>query len=192
MTARVAGGVLLLATGVVWLLAALDVLELSYRAWIGILLVGIGIALALLPGRHGVLVLLGMLVVVAGVPALLVDGDVVAGGVGDRVETPPSARELEPYRQGVGRLTVDLGSLALDADRPTVEASVGIGELVVLVPAGSDVTVDAHAGVGSIRLPERSTSGLDVALEHAISGEIGGTVWLVLRIGVGSIRVEQP
>lgn len=191
MTSRVAVGAVLLATGVVWLLAALGVVELTYRAWIGIVLIAIGLTIILLPGRHGTLVVLGVVVALAGLPALLVDGDVLAGGVGERTETPASAAELEPYRHGVGKLTVDLSSFAVDVERPLVRASVGIGELLVLVPSGSDVLVDAHAGIGNVELPEASQSGIDVDLEGAVHGEIGGEVRLELDVGIGSIRVVQ-
>ena len=190
MTSRVAVGAILLATGVVWLLATLGVIDLTYRAWIGVVLVAIGLTIMLLPGRHGMLVLLGVVVALAGAPALLVDGEVVAGGIGERTETPASATELEPYRHGVGKLTVDLRSFAVDIDRPFVRASVGIGELVVLTPSGSDVTIDAHAGIGSIETPDRSRSGIDVELESSIHGEIGGEIRLRLDVGIGTIRVE--
>jgi predicted membrane protein len=191
MTSRVAVGAILLATGVVWLLATLDVITLTYRAWIGIVLIAIGLTIMLLPERHGTLVLLGVLVAVAGAPALLVDGDVLAGGIGERTETLASAAELEPLRQGIGKLTIDLSSLAVDAEHPLLQASVGIGELVVLVPSGSDVSVDAHAGIGSIETPDESTGGIDVDLETSIHGEIGGEIWLELDVGIGAIRVEQ-
>jgi hypothetical protein len=191
MTSRVAVGAVLLATGVVWLLAALGVVELTYRAWIGIVLIAIGLTIMLLPGRHGTLVVLGVVVALAGLPALLVDGDVVAGGVGERTEIPASAAELETYRHGVGKLTIDLSSFAVDVERPLVRASVGIGELLVLVPSGSDVLVDAHAGIGNVELPEASRSGVDVDLEASVHGEIGGEVRLELDVGIGSIRVEQ-
>jgi len=72
-----------------------------------------------------------------------------------------------------------------------LELDVGIGELLVLVPSGSDVLVDAHAGIGNVELPETSRSGVDVDLEGTVHGEIGGEVRLELDVGIGSIRVEQ-
>jgi predicted membrane protein len=190
MTSRVAVGAILLATGVVWLLATLGAIELTYRAWIGIVLIAIGLTIMLLPRSHGMLALLGVVVAIAGAPALLVNGDVLAGGIGERTETPASAAELGAFRQGIGRLTVDLSSLAFDAEHPLVRASVGIGELVVLVPSGSDVSVEAHAGIGSIGTPDESRGGLDVTLESSLQGEIGGEIWLELEVGMGAIRAE--
>ena len=149
MTGRGALGLVLLGAGTLWLLSVAGVLDLSYTTWIGLLLIGIGIAIALTPGRHGFLVLLGILVGLAGLPALAVDSDVLEGGIGDEVEAPQARTDLEPFKHGIGKLTVDLTEPALPLDGLTVEASVGIGELVVLVPFETDVSVDAHVGVGN-------------------------------------------
>lgn len=190
MTSRVAVGAILLATGVVWLLATLGVIDLAYGAWIGIVLIAIGLTIVLLPGRQGTLVLLGVVVSVAGAPALVVDEDVIAGGIGERTEAPASAAELEPLRHGVGKLTVDLSGLAVDVEQPLVRATVAIGELLVLVPEGSDVIVDAHAGIGRVQTPESTRDGFDVEVEGWVEGEIGGEIRLELEVGIGSIRVE--
>jgi hypothetical protein len=96
--------------------------------------VAIGLVLVLVPGRHGLLALLGLLVALAGAPALLVDDDVLGGGLGDRVEKPRAAADLEPYRHGLGKLTVDLTSPGLELDGARVVASLAVGELVVLLP----------------------------------------------------------
>ena len=73
MSNRAGLGIVLLAGGALWLLAATDFVDLSYPVAIGILLILIGVVIAVTPGRHGVLVLLGILIALAGVPALFVD-----------------------------------------------------------------------------------------------------------------------
>ena len=71
-----------------------------------------------------------------------------------------------------------------------MEASLGIGDLLVLVPADTDVTVDAHVGVGNIQALGREENGIDADLER-ISGTAGAQeVELELEVGIGSIRVE--
>jgi hypothetical protein len=192
MTGRVALGSVFLVAGLLWLLTSAGVLELSYQAWIGIVLVTIGLAIVLTPGRHGLLVLIGVLVALAGIPALVVGGDVLGGGVGDQVEAPETNAELGTYRQGIGKLTVDLTSPALDLDGAAVEASIGIGELVVLVPESADVALDADVGIGNVEAFGETESGVGVDVDW-ISGTSGRQeLDLELHAGIGNVRVVGP
>lgn len=192
MTSRVALGALLLGAGVSWLLARAGVLELAYETWIGISLVAIGLAILLTPGRHGLLAVLGTLVLLAGLPALFIDRDVLQGGVGDARETPASRAQLEPFHHGIGKLTIDLTSPGLDLDGATVDATLGIGELVVQVPPDADVSLDAHAGIGNVQAFGEDEGGFDVDVER-ISGTSGSQeMKLELDVGIGSIRVLGP
>jgi Cell wall-active antibiotics response 4TMS YvqF len=190
VSGRVTLGLVLLGAGVLGLLWATDAVDLDYTTWVGIALVGIGLAIALTRGQHGLLVVLGILVALAGIPALLVDDHLLDGGIGDSVEEPRSGAELDEFRHAIGQLTVDLTTPGLDLDGETVTASVGIGELLVLVGDDTDVSLDAHVGVGHIGVPGREEDGVDVDLEW-ISGTSGSQeVELDLEVGVGNIRVE--
>ena len=98
--------------------------------------------------------------------------------------------DLERFEHGIGKLTVDLRTTGLELDDRTVEASLGIGDLLVLVPADTDVKVDAHVGIGNIQALGREENGIDADLER-ISGTAGAQeVELELEVGIGSIRVE--
>jgi predicted membrane protein len=190
VSGRAGLGIVLLAAGVLWLLAATDVVDLSYRVAIGILLVVVGLAIALSRSHRGPLVLVGILVVLAGIPVLFVDTDVWTEGVGDETVTPAAIADLEPVEHGIGKLTVDLRTPGLELDDETIEASLGIGDLLVLVPADTDVRLDAHVGIGNIEALGQSEDGLDVDLER-ISGTSGTQeVELELDVGIGSVRVE--
>lgn len=191
MRGRTTLGLLALGAGILWLLTAADVVDLDFTTWVGVLLIGLGLAIVFTRGRHGLLVVVGILVLLAGLPALLVDDDVVSGGIGDAVEEPRSSAELEPFRHGIGKLTVDLTDPALELDGATVEASVGIGELLVLVPDDVDLTIDAHVGAGHIQALEREEDGVDVDLDW-ITGTSGSEeVELDLDVGIGNLRVER-
>ena len=190
MSGRAGLGVVLLAAGVLWLLAATDLVDLSYRVAIGILLVVVGLAIALSRSHRGPLVVVGVLVVLLGVPALFVDNDLWTEGVGDQTFAPAKAADLEPFEHGIGKLTVDLRTPGLELDDRTVEASLGIGDLLVLVPEDTDVKLDAHVGIGNIQALGREENGIDADLER-ISGTAGAQeVELDLEVGIGSIRVE--
>jgi len=190
VSGRAGLGVVLLAAGVLWLLAATDLVDLSYRVAIGILLVVVGLAIALSRSHRGPLVVVGILVVLLGVPALFVDNDLWTEGVGDQTFTPAASEDLEPFEHGIGKLTVDLRTPGLELDDRTVEASLGIGDLLVRVPAETDVRIDAHVGIGNIQALGREENGIDADLER-ISGTAGAQeVELELEVGIGSIRVE--
>ncbi|HXG75193.1 MAG TPA: hypothetical protein VNJ53_01350 [Gaiellaceae bacterium] len=191
MTARVAVGALLVAAGGLWLLEALDVVDVSYRATVGLLLVGIGLVLVVLRGPRGVLVVLGVLIALAGVPALLADPDVFQGGIGEETASPATRAELEPYRLAVGKLTVDLTAEGLDLDGATVEASVGVGELLVLLPEDLDADLDAHVGIGHADALGETESGVDVDLAGLTGTSGSQEVTLELDVGVGNLRVRR-
>lgn len=167
-----------------------DVLDLSYQTWIGLLLIAIGLAIALTPGHHGLLVVLGVVVLLAGLPALLV-GDVFTGDVGDATEAPATLAEIVPYEHGVGKLTLDLTSPGLGAEDLDVEAHVGIGELLVLVPNAPEVVVDAHVGIGNIDALGETEDGVDVNLDDRIPGSDSQEISLELDVGIGDIRIQR-
>ena len=191
MTGRIALGILVLGAGLLWLLSTADVVDLSYATWIGLALIAVGLAIALVPGRRGVLVVLGILIALAGVPALVVDDELLEGGIGENTERPESAVELEPFRQGIGKLTVDLTSPDLDLDDASVEASIGIGDLVVLVPDDTDVTLDVHVGVGNADVLGENENGFDVQVDGITSTSGSQELALELDVGVGNVRVER-
>jgi hypothetical protein len=190
MTSRLALGVILVGGGALWLLSNADVVHLSYQSWIGIILVAIGLAIAFTPGHHGLLTLLGILVIVVGLPALVV-GDLVTGDVGDAIEAPVSPEEIGTYEHGIGKLTIDLTSPGLADEDLDVKADQGIGELLVLVPEGADVTVDAHVGIGNVNALGREESGVDVDLDEEFPGLGGQEIALELDLGLGDIRVQR-
>ena len=191
MTSRIALGVLALGAGIAWLLSAADVVDLSYATWIGIALIAVGVAVALLPGRRGVLVVLGTLVALAGVPALVVDDELFEGGIGEKTERPESAADLKPFRQGIGKLTVDLTAPELDLDGATVEASIGIGDLVVLVPDDADATFDLHVRIGNGNAFGEEENGFDVELDGITSTSGSQELTLELDVGIGNVRVDR-
>jgi predicted membrane protein len=190
MSNRAGLGIVLLAGGALWLLAATDFVDLSYPVAIGILLILIGVVIAVTPGRHGVLVLLGILIALAGVPALFVDSDLWDEGVGNAREEPESASDLVPFEHGIGKLTVDLTATGLDLDGEIVEARLGIGDLEVIVPAHADVDLDAHVGAGNIDAFGDEENGFDVDV-NGISGTSGTQeLDLVVEVGIGNLSVR--
>ena len=190
MSGRAGLGIVLLAAGALGLLAATDVVDVSYRVAVGVLLVVVGVVIMLSRGRRGLLVLVGILVVLAGIPALFVDSDVWSDGIGEATEKPAARAELEPFEHGIGKLTVDLTTPGLPLDDASIEANLGIGDLLVLLPPDTDVSLDAHVGAGNIEAFGEEENGVDVDLS-GITGTSGSQeLDLELDVGIGNIRVE--
>jgi phage shock protein PspC (stress-responsive transcriptional regulator) len=109
----------------------------------------------------GILVLMTALAVGSALLIVSNAGVSMHGGVGDRSWHPAVAADLRPaYRLGVGDLTVDLSQVELNEGITHVDATVGVGHLLVLVPADAAVTVAAHSGAGNAVVFGDEDSGL--------------------------------
>jgi hypothetical protein len=185
---RLALGGLLLVLGIGWLLHTLDVVEVRWQILLAASLIVVGAAIVVI-GRHGGLVTLGVILTVLLAFASVLDVP-FEGGVGERSHRPAAVAELEDrYRLGMGSLTVDLGDVELPSGTTVVEASVGMGELVVIVPEGIRVEVSGRAGIGEVVLFGRSQGGLGVR-QSAIDGT-GPGLGLSASVGIGKVEVRR-
>jgi phage shock protein PspC (stress-responsive transcriptional regulator) len=141
----------------------------------------------------------GLIAVGLAVTLLLTAGtalDVPArGGAGERLYAPASVAEVrDEYRLFAGEMRIDLRGLddLGPGDELTLEASVAMGELTVLVPEGATVVVDARAGAGEVHTFGRVVDGLgvDERAERAGGGEIPPLITLDLRVGLGQVEVR--
>jgi phage shock protein PspC (stress-responsive transcriptional regulator) len=145
-------GLLLIAAGLAWLLHVLDVASLSLRDALaaGLVIVGLGLAVAAWRGRAWSLVVLGVLFgsTIALAEAINVPFD---AGAGDRLVVVDTRGELaDDHELFAGLLTLDLRRAPLSDGPHTVDAAVGMGKLRVIVPVDSNVEVDAKVKAGNI------------------------------------------
>lgn len=194
---RLVAGLLLVLFGAGWLLEVLDVIDFPWDVLLPIALVLVGVALVVASRsgvRPGGLIAVG--VVLTGV--MLIGSAIdfpLGGGVGEREERPATVAALrEEYRLGIGQLTVDLTGLStaeLDADART-RVRVGIGQLVVIVPEGLAVRVEARATVGNVRIFDDEEGGFGVEREAGPDLDGPGPVLeLVLSVGLGEVEVRR-
>lgn len=186
---------LMLAAGALWLLDALDAVDVSLTDALagGLVLTGIGLLVGSWTGRTAVLVpvalvLAGLLAVDDGLPVPL------DAGIGDRTTTVGTTRGLQHEHQMlIGELDVDLTDAPLPTRRPArVEAAVGMGELRVIVPRDATVVVDAEVTVGEVRTPGSEhvdLSGVGLDEDFTLPGGPDGP-WLELDLSVGFGSVE--
>lgn len=197
-TGRLVAGLLLVLLGAAWLLEVVDAVEVPWDVVLpgGLILIGVVLLLnARSTSSQGGLIATGIALAVVLALGFAVDLP-ISGGVGERNEAPTSASQLEEgYRLGVGRLTVDLTELPLQGlSAPGIgrmRARVGIGQLVVIVPEGLPVRVEARAGLGNVRVFGVEGSGFDV--ERAVEPERGTSarLELVLSVGLGQVEVRR-
>lgn len=197
-------GAVLVLIGVGWLIEALDVADVPWRLLLPSILILVGLALTLgaRSGSHGGLIAFGVvltvLVLLAGVFEVLMDVP-LSGGVGDRTRTPTTADDQ--YRWGVGKMTLDLRR-AQDLPGEEIAASVVVGELVVIVPDGVSLVIEARAGLGEVNVLGESADGVDPSLEcYGSSRDVDCSspdtaaseraLHLTLEVGLGKVEVQR-
>jgi phage shock protein PspC (stress-responsive transcriptional regulator) len=187
-------GALLAAAGVLGLLAVLDVYEIDADLVLAsaVAIVGVAIAVGAFTGfRVAALVPLG-LVLLAGFAVAASTPVSLSSGIGDKLERPLDAAALErSYEYGIGDYELDLTNVALAEGETRVDVSLGIGELVVLVPEDAAVEVDAHAGAGEVVVLGSRDEGIGADRELTIPGpdEDAPTLVLDATVGFGQITV---
>ena len=108
-------------------------------------------------------------------------------GVGDRVYQPTSISAVQPkYHVGVGSLRVDLSNIGSVTTEKHVRASVGVGELRIIVPHDAVVSVNAHAKVGELFVLKSHDDGKNAAVR------VGqGPLVIDAKVGAGRIDVVR-
>jgi phage shock protein PspC (stress-responsive transcriptional regulator) len=186
-------GALLAAAGVAGLLEAVDAWSVDLRVAIGVAIVVVGVAVvagAVTGRRVTGLVGLGLLLLPVLVLSLAIHVP-LRGGVGDRVVQPASTSSLPGrYRLAIGDLTVDLRGLALPEGDTAVDATVGVGHVLVYVPDGVAVDVRGRAQVGEVVLLGRNQDGIDVD-HRVVDGDGPKRLTLDVEIGVGQVEVRR-
>jgi phage shock protein PspC (stress-responsive transcriptional regulator) len=108
-------------------------------------------------------------------------------GIGDRFETPTSFVQLEPsYHLGVGKLVLDLSQLPPVTQEIDVKARVDVGNLRIVVPSRTAVTVRAHAQAGRVQVFGQEDSGRHAAVEAG-----RGLLVIDASVGAGKITVTR-
>jgi hypothetical protein len=201
LTRLMLGG-LFVAGGVLWLLGALDVIDVSVTAALSVALTVVGLALvagSFTGRRHSGLIAIGIVLTITLAVASTFDIK-LNGGVGERTYRPTSLAELKSeYHLGVGQLTIDLTGVTFAPGTTTrVEVSVGIGQLTVDTPNNVVAQAHATAGLGEVMLFDRQSSGFEVDLSQSqglISCPPAGTpcptlLVLELSVGLGQVTVD--
>lgn len=192
-------GTILVVVGAGWLLAALDVASLPWRAVLAAVLIVIGIAMLATYGRQGASGLFGAGVTISVVLALLSTLSAtfslpLSGGVGDRTYTPTSETLESEYNMLAGQLTLDLAEMSFPTGETRLDVGVTFGRIVIdAIPDDIVVSIDARATAGELVLLESRWDGVNIKETVADPGFAGADRRLTInaRVGFGQIEVNR-
>ena len=181
-------GVLLIWAGVAWLTGV----GLTTGLAVGLVILGVGFVIGSFVGGSRALILPALLVAIALLITAFVDIP-FSGPIGEQRWSPDSRTELEAvdtYDVSMGEGTLDLSELPLLRSETNVRATVGLGQLIVLVPEDQEVTVNTEVGAGEVAVFGERQNGVGFETHDGFSGD-GATLILDLEVGMGQIEVHR-
>lgn len=162
---HIVGGGVLVLIGLIWLLERTGAIDMSVTAVLALATMQVGISLMLLArdGAHSGLVVLGTVLALLALLTAAAPFEGFQGGVGDRVIEMTSVDDIRPdHNLAMGKLTIDLRGIDDLETATSLSASVGMGELIVRVPADTEFSVEGRVGAGQIEILGRVTDGVGV------------------------------
>jgi len=197
---RIIAGAILVVVGIAWLLESAGIVDLPARSLLAIALivVGVGLVVAAPSGGSTGLTITGIVLVVllllgSSRGSISLRGDRGAD-LTDRVFRPTDPDDLRPYRIDAGQLMIDLTRIDLEEGTHEVQGRVEAGQILVLVPRGVPIRVEASTGAGNITIfGDRRAGGIsaDETFESPDYDDDEPRVSMELHASVGSIRVER-
>ncbi len=163
-------------------------------------ILGIGLLVGAFAGRARWLVAIAAPLLLVTAPIAMIPADFgqrLDAGVGERAWTPTTpALASRPFELSVGSAELDLTRLVIPDGTTTIEvdASVGLGELLVTVPDDVRVLVDAEVGLGTLDvdgLPREDGDDVSVVAELPDGPLTGPTIELTVRTDVGDLEVSR-
>ncbi|MBD0292163.1 MAG: PspC domain-containing protein [Jiangellaceae bacterium] len=158
-------------------------------------IVGLGLLVGAWLGRARGLIVLGIVLGVALIPAALASTVDFERAEILRAPTTADAIPTGTQHYGAGSVHFDLSGVDFaDVEAVSLTVDQGAGELVVVVPPDVDVTVAAEVGVGEITALGRHAGGFGEELrttDDGVDGAGGGELRLNLDLGMGRIEVDR-
>jgi phage shock protein PspC (stress-responsive transcriptional regulator) len=170
-----------------------DVFDPAHYAAVALSVVAVGLLVGAFVGRARWLIFVGVFIL----PILFVTSlwsTVFTWTAGEYSYAPTDVSEIDsPYELGAGQLTVDLTGLSAAelAEIGHVKATLGVGEMRILVPAGVGVLLDATVGLGDIDVPGPNQEGIGPTMSRQF-GPSPVVLFVDAEVGAGVIRLTVP
>ncbi len=197
---QIVTGAVLVVIGLGWLLAALEVANIPWRAMLAAVLIVVGVALTAVAAQ-GIaagglmstgITLVAILAVLSTVSAAF--SVPLRGGVGDR-DYNPTVVDLRPeYHLIAGQLDLNLAAVDFRSGETVIETGVTFGKLVIDdIPPGVAVSVEASATAGQVSLFGSVQDGVNVSQTITDPGFAEAETRLVIKatVGFGQIEVRR-
>ena len=176
------------ALALVTVVAGTDVDLVRYFG-LALLVLGIGLVIGTWWGRAPLLILLGFLLLPFAIAASLIHVP-LEGGFGSLEVRPASAGDLDPeYRLAGGQIYMDLTRIEDVGEPIEIDASVAMGDLVVVLPEDAGAELTTAVGAGSLLILRDSDEGTNLERFDVVEGD-GPQFVLDLGTGLGIVRVE--
>lgn len=196
---QVVFGSILIGLGVAWLIAATNLVDVPWRAVLAVALAVIGVGVAGSAGgdRHRGLVVVGAVLAVVLALASTAQGVLdlpISGGIGERSYRPTEALDVRPeYRLGIGELQLDLTGVAFPPGEASVEVSVTLGSLIVILPDDVAVSVTGRATAGEVTIFGSRSDGtaVDETFEDPGFDAAASRVIIDAAVGLGEVEVRR-
>ena len=171
---------------------AVDIEPFHYFAAF-IVVLGIGLLIGAWAGRARWLIIIGILLTPLLWFSMLIPTTWDLS-IGEYRYAPTSVQDVSgAYEQGIGSITIDLNGLTVAelAEIGTIEASLGLGEMIIRLPDDVGVVVRADVGAGEVSGPFRTVNGIGLDLRREFGPEPAVLV-LDLEVGAGVISISGP
>lgn len=190
---RIAMGALLVVVGAVWMADRLDWIDIGAGMVLPLLVTAVGVTLLVLSfeGEHPGLVTLGVILAVLTLLTAVVPAEGFRGGIGERTYEPATSGAIEsPYRLAIGSMQIDLSDLRVEG-AVEIEADVGLGELLIIVPDDVAVDIEARSGAGEVRIFGERSDGIDVRDSYRSSGSDQDVLVIDAGVFMGQVEVRR-
>ncbi len=150
---------------------------------------GVGLVIGTWYGHARLLILLGFLLLPFAIAAGLITVP-FEGGFGSLQVQPASAADLdEEYRLAGGQIYMDLSQLEDEGEQISIDASVAMGDLLVVLPEDAGAEMTTSVGAGTLLILGDADEGTNLERQDVIEGD-GPQFVLDLGTGLGIVRVE--
>ena len=199
-TGQIVMGAVLIVVGIGWLLSAMDIATIPWRALLATVLIIVGIALVgITPGNAspGALPATGIaLVIILAVLSTVSSTFSVPlrGGYGDRDYRPAAIGAQAEYHLIAGEIDLELGEVDFAEGVTRVEVGVTFGKIVIQgIPDGVAVTVNASAAAGQVTVFDALWEGVNVDVTHVDDAFNQARRRLIIdaRVVFGQIEVRR-
>lgn len=166
-------------------------------------IVALGLVIGTWYGRSRGLIVLGILLCAALVPATVLDtatdddwSQLSRWNDGETVRAGPlTPDEVQPtYDIGIGRLVLDLREVDFAGAEVATSLLMGAGEVLVLIPEDVNVTATGTVDLGELELLGARSGGVDADADISDlggAGTAGGELYLMIDVNVGRAEVRR-